>query len=157
MTLGASKVSQALIKPQLAMMKQGDSPENKAQLEIERQHTLGRLRAARQKALAKSAIPCKDTASGFPAHRDQLAAQIQEPAKEKTKTPRRSFRIGKLACRVRCSFHKARHRRRSRREREIATSAFYSQAKFDCVSSDCADVSRSKQDHRGGGKGHCLA
>ena len=36
--------------------------------------------------MAKSAIPCKDTASGFPAHRDQLAAQIQEPAKEKTKT-----------------------------------------------------------------------
>ena len=86
MTLEASKVYQTLIEPQLAVMKQGDSPEYKAQLEIERQQILGRLRAARQKGLAKSAIPCKDTASGFSAHRDQLAAQIQEPAKEKIKT-----------------------------------------------------------------------
>lgn len=86
MTMEASKVSQSLIGPQLAMMKQGVSPENKAQLEVERQQILGRLRAARQRAVAKSAILPKDTASGFPADRDQIAPHIQEPAKEKTKT-----------------------------------------------------------------------
>lgn len=81
MTMEASKLSQFLIEPQLAMMKQGDSPENKAQLKIERQQIPGRLRAARQRALAKRAIPPKDTASGFPADRDQIAPHIQEPAK----------------------------------------------------------------------------
>ena len=58
------------LEPQLAMMKQGDSRENKAQLGIERQQILGRLRAGRQRAMAKSAIPPKDIASGFPAHSD---------------------------------------------------------------------------------------
>ena len=86
MTMEASKVPQFLIEPQLARMKQGDSQENKTQLEVERQQILGRLRAARQRALAKSAIPPKDTASGFPADRDQIAPHIQGPAKEKTKT-----------------------------------------------------------------------
>ena len=86
MILGASSVPQYLIETQLAMMRQSDSPENKALLEMERQQILGQLQVARQRAFDKSVIPPKDTTSCFSAHRDQLAHQIQEPAKEKTKT-----------------------------------------------------------------------
>ena len=86
MILEASNVPQHLIDLQLEMMKQGDSPENKAQLDVERQQILGRLHTARQKALAKSVIPPKDTTGRLSAHRDQLVHPTQEPRKEKTKT-----------------------------------------------------------------------
>ena len=157
MTMEALKVSQFLIEPQLAIMKQGNSPENKAQLEIERQQIPGRLRAARQRALAKSAIPPKDTASGFPADRDQIAPHIQEPAKEKTKTrPDTPSASTSLHTKYAVAFATLAMDDEVD-ERETATDAIHSQAKFDRVSSDCADVPRSKQGHRGGGKGDCLA
>ncbi|CAD6580474.1 MAG: hypothetical protein ASARMPREDX12_009578 [Alectoria sarmentosa] len=86
MTLKASEVPQALIEPQLATMKQADSAENKAQLDLERQQILGRLQIARQRALTKSVIPPKDTTCGFAGQHDQPAYRIPYPAKEKTKT-----------------------------------------------------------------------
>ena len=86
MILEASDVPQNLIELQLAMMKQGDCPENRAQLDIEKQQILARLQAARERALVKSVIPPKDTASSLPALHDQAAQNIQEPAKEKVKT-----------------------------------------------------------------------
>lgn len=84
--LEASNVPQDLMEPQLGMMRQGDSPENKARLDIERQQILKRLQAARQRAFDKSAIPPNDTASCLSVNRDKLANRTQEPAKEKTKT-----------------------------------------------------------------------
>ena len=84
--LEASDVSQDLIEPQLALMKQGDSPEHKAQLDLERHQILGRLRTARQTAVSKSTIPPKNGTDDFQIHRDQPASHIQEPAKEKIKT-----------------------------------------------------------------------
>lgn len=86
MTLEASRVPQKSIEPQLAMMKQGDSPENKARLDLERQQILGRLQTARQRTLAKSIIPPKDSASPFTAQHDQPLRRVLEPAREKTKT-----------------------------------------------------------------------
>lgn len=86
MILEASKVPPTLIETQLAMMKQGDSLENKAQLDLEKQQILGRLEAAKQRALAKSMIPNKDTTATFISQPDQSAHRIQEPAKDKTKS-----------------------------------------------------------------------
>ena len=86
MMLEASEVSRCLIEPQLATMKQGVSPEFKDELNRERQQILGRLQTVRQKALAKSVIPQKDTASSPSTPRDQPAHQVQAPAKEKVKT-----------------------------------------------------------------------
>lgn len=86
MILEASSVPQVLMEPQLEMMRQGGSPENKARLDIEKQQIMNRLQAARQRAFDKSVIPPKDTASCFAAHRDQLVNRTQEPVKEKTKT-----------------------------------------------------------------------
>ena len=84
--LKASEVSQSLIEPQLAIMKQGVSPEFMDELDRERQQILGRLQTVRQRALAKSVIPHKDTASSLSTPRDQPAHQVQVPAKEKIKT-----------------------------------------------------------------------
>lgn len=86
MILEESDVPQSVIELQLAKMRQGDSPENKAQIDIERQQILNRLQAARQGAFDKSVIPPKDTASCFSGHRDQLVNRTHEPAKEKAKT-----------------------------------------------------------------------
>ena len=82
----ASNVPHVLIKPQLEMMTQGDSPENKTRLDIERQHILGRLQAARQRVIDNDVTPPRDTANFFFAQRDQLPHEIQEPVKEKIKT-----------------------------------------------------------------------
>ena len=82
MMLEASEVSQILIEPQLAMMKQGVSPKFKEELDRERQQILGLLETARQRAVAKSVIPQKDTASSLSTPRDQPAHQIQAPAKQ---------------------------------------------------------------------------
>ena len=86
MMLEASEVSQSFIEPQLAMMKQGVSPKFTKELDRERQQILGQLETARQRAVAKSVIPQKDTASSLSTLRDQPAHQIQAPAKEKIKT-----------------------------------------------------------------------
>ena len=86
MTLEASKISQILIEPQLTMMKQGDSPENKAQLDLEKKQILTRLQVAEERALARSVIPPKDATGGFAAQHDPPAHRIQEPVKEKNKT-----------------------------------------------------------------------
>ena len=77
---------QECIDPQLEWMKQADSPDNKAQLDLEREQILDRLQAARQRALAKSTIPYRDTTAGFVTQPDRPAHRTQEPAKEKTKT-----------------------------------------------------------------------
>ena len=82
MMLEASEVSQSLIEPQLAMMKQGVSPKCTKELDRERQQILGRLETARQRAVAKSAIPQKITTSSLSTPRDQPAHQIQAPAKQ---------------------------------------------------------------------------
>lgn len=84
--LQASEVPQKFIEPQLAMMRQGDSSEHKAQLDLERRQILERLQTARQEALAKSVIPPKHTTGNFTAQHDLPPHRIQEPAKEKTKT-----------------------------------------------------------------------
>ena len=84
--LQASNVAQDLIKPQLVMMMQGDSPEHKARLDLERRQILERFQAARQEALAKSMIPPKDTTGKFTAPHDLPSLRIQEPVREKTKT-----------------------------------------------------------------------
>ena len=82
----ASEVSQSLIEPQLAMMKQGVSPEVTDELDRERLQILGRLETARQKAAAKSVNLQKDTANSLSTPRDQPAHQIQAPAKDKIKS-----------------------------------------------------------------------
>ena len=84
--LQASEVPQKFIEPQLAMMRQGDSSEHKAQLDLERRQILERLRAARQEALAKSTIPPKVTTGNFTAQYDLPPHRIEEPGKEKNKT-----------------------------------------------------------------------
>lgn len=84
--LRSSTVPQKLIEPELAMMKQGDSPENKARLDLERQQILGRLEAVKRKAMAESATPPKDFASAFNAQHNLPDYRTQQPAKEKTKT-----------------------------------------------------------------------
>ena len=86
MMLEASEVSQDLIEPQLAMMKQGISPEFTKEFDRERRQILGRLETARQRAVAKSMIPQKDTASSLSTSPDQPAHQIHAPAKEKIKS-----------------------------------------------------------------------
>ena len=86
MILEASEVSQSLIEPQLAMMKQGVSPSFVRELDGEREQILRRLETARQRAVAKSVIPERDTASSLLTPRDQPAHQIQAPAKEKIKS-----------------------------------------------------------------------
>ena len=86
MMLEASEVSQILIEPQLAMMKQGVSPNFTKELDRERQQILGRLETVRQRAVARSVIPQKDTASSLSTSRDQPAHQTQAPTKEKIKT-----------------------------------------------------------------------
>ena len=84
--LSSSNVPQKLIEPELAMMKQGDSPENKGRLDLERPQILGRLEAVKRKAMAESAITPRDSASAFNAQHDQPDYRTKEPAKEKTKT-----------------------------------------------------------------------
>ena len=86
MMLEASEVSQYLIEPQLAMMKQGVSPNFVRELDGEREQILRRLETARQRAVAKSVIPQKDTASSLSTPLDQPTHQIQAPAKKKIKS-----------------------------------------------------------------------
>ena len=114
MTIEASKVSQFLIEPQLAMMKQGDSPENKAQLEIERQQIPGRLRAARQ-SIGQERDTTQRYSKRFPRRsRSDSTSHSGASEGEDQDPPRHSFRIDKLASQVRCSYRNARHGRRSR-------------------------------------------
>ena len=88
--LEALEVPPDSIEDQLAMMKQGDSLENKAQLDLEKRRILNRLEAARQRTLVKSMVPHKDTTGGFLMQSDHPASHTpkpaKEPAKEKTKT-----------------------------------------------------------------------
>lgn len=86
MMLEASKVPQEFIEPQLAMMRQGTSLDNRAQLDLEKRQILGRLQAARQRTFAESIIPPKDSTSGSTQYHEHPASHIQEPAKSKTKT-----------------------------------------------------------------------
>ena len=86
MMLEASEVPHSSIEPQLAMMKQGESAENKARLDFEGRQILGRLQEARQRTLAKSIIPPRDATGDFFQHHEHPVRRIQEPAKEKTKT-----------------------------------------------------------------------
>ena len=74
------------IETQLAMMKQGDSLENKARLDLEKRQILSHLEAARQRSLAKSMVPHKDTPSGFLMEPDHPAIRTQKGVKEKAKT-----------------------------------------------------------------------
>ena len=104
-SMKASEVPQSLIEPQLAMMKQGDSLENKAQLDLEKGQVLARLKAAREKASARSAIPPKDATGGFSPEHTQPARRIPEPAKEKTKTrPENTSASGGLQAKYAAAF-----------------------------------------------------
>ena len=84
--LEALEVPPDSIETQLAMMKQGDSLENKAQLDLEKRQILSHLEAARQRTLAKSMVPRKDTPGGYLMESDHPAGRSQKPAKEKAKT-----------------------------------------------------------------------
>lgn len=86
MLLKSSMVPQKLIEPQLAMMKQGDSIEHMAGLDLERHQILARLQAGRRRALAESATPPQISASLLNAQRDPPNYRTYEPAKEKVKT-----------------------------------------------------------------------
>ena len=74
------------IETQLAVMKQGDSLEHKAQLDLEKRQIVSHLEAARQRTLAKSMLPHKDTPGGFLMQPDHPANRTQKPVKEKAKT-----------------------------------------------------------------------
>ena len=84
--LEASEVPPNATETQLAMMKQGDSLEYKAQLDLEKRQILSHLEAARQRTLARSMVPHKDTPGGFLTQPDHPADRTQKPAKEKAKT-----------------------------------------------------------------------
>ena len=77
MTLEASDIPQSLIESQLAMMKQTDSPENKAQLDREAQQIRARLQAE-----TKGQLPAKDTETRgiLPAKDTETKGQL--PAKD---------------------------------------------------------------------------
>ena len=83
--LEALKVPSDSIESQVAMMEQGDSLENQAQLDLEKRQILSHLEAARQRTLVKSMVPHKDTSGEFLMH-DPPANRTQKPAKEKAKT-----------------------------------------------------------------------
>ena len=83
----AKGIPQDFIDPQLEWMKQCESPENVARLDSERHIVLDRLRAAKERAAARSVTPSQEAIKPFSGQQEaETSYQQPEPLKIKTKT-----------------------------------------------------------------------
>lgn len=87
--LKTTGVPQDCIDPQLEWMKQCDSLENVAQLDSEKRMILDRLKAAKERALARKAAPPQEEIISFNAQQEaEVKYRVPKPIKAKTKTRR---------------------------------------------------------------------